>query len=61
MLKEDLNVLIELINQYGAKEAVNGLTVALQEYANEMSDLRLKDRVAEAILMLDRIENINNS
>jgi len=48
MLKEDLYQLKALINEYGARGTLVAFIKALEENADEYSDMGLKERAREA-------------
>jgi len=60
MLKEDIYSLQTIVREYGTKGAVAGLMVALQRYADEMSDLGLKEKAIQAANMADVLRDIND-
>ena len=57
MLKQDVYSLNlkDLIHEYGVKESVVGLAQALQEYADEMIDMGLKERAVRAADVADQL------
>ena len=49
MLKEDLYRIRTLVNEYGPRATLKGFVLALKEYADEMSDLGLREKAHEAV------------
>jgi hypothetical protein len=49
MEKEDLYTIRTLVNEYGARATLKGFVLALKEYADEMSDLGLREKAHEAV------------
>ena len=52
-------VLSELVEAEGVIGAVSALADAIKDYADEMSDLGLKERVIEAYDVLDRLDCVH--
>jgi hypothetical protein len=48
MLKKDVDTLKALLHEYGASETLNGLIVALRSVRDDLSDMGLKEKAAEA-------------
>lgn len=59
MTKNEKSVLMNLIREDGVTGAVKALADALQLYANELSDLALKDKAHYAIEVADILRDIN--
>ena len=58
MQKEDIYVLQTFVREFGARSTVKGLIQALQQVADEMSDLGLKERVIEIEKVLLQLETL---
>lgn len=58
MEKEDLLDLKELITEYGAREALKVFRLALQECADDYSDLGLNERAREAAEVAELLSNV---
>jgi hypothetical protein len=49
----------EMLDEYGVHDAVSLFAEATQEFANDMSDLGLKERAAQAASMAEVLRDIN--
>lgn len=59
MLKEvELYLLKSFIKEYGVKSTVAGLALALQDYADDMSDLGFKEKAVQAASMADVLTDL---
>ena len=48
----------EMVAEYGIRESVSMLAQALQEYANDMSDMSLKEKAKSAAEMADLLRDV---
>lgn len=56
MLVDDLDILVDMVLDYGVKDTISGLIVALREAADEYSDMGLKETAIQAANMADTLE-----
>jgi hypothetical protein len=59
MLKKvEIYLLKSFVKEYGVKDTVAGLALALQEYADDMSDLGFKEKAVQAVSMADVLADL---
>lgn len=59
MDKQDLYTIKTLINEYGARATLKGLVAALEECADEFSDMGLKERAREAAEVAELLSDVH--
>jgi len=59
MEKEDVKLIQEMIEEYGAHETLQGFILALREAADAMSDMRLKERAANTVYLAEILQEVN--
>lgn len=59
LILEDMKGLRKVISEYGVHDSVSMFINALQDYADEMSDLGLKEKAVQAANMADVLRDIN--
>jgi hypothetical protein len=55
-LQEDIDIVQEMIQEYGPQGMIKMLVLALEDYSDQMSDLGLKEKAGEATSMLELLD-----
>ena len=60
MEKKDLYIIKSIIYEYGATTVLKGLIQAMEECADEYSDLGLKEKARDTAEMAERLASLTN-
>jgi hypothetical protein len=61
MDKEDIELLQDMVEEYGARGALKGFILALRDAADLMSDMRLKERATEAADLAEVLQKVDDA
>jgi len=61
MDKQEIYTIQAMINEYGARTTLQGFIIALQQSADHMSDLGLKERAIVQAEMADLLQKVQDA